>query len=77
MKFMISFMFFCSIGLAESRGLDFNKEINQISSEQFAEHLKILEQTKVTEAAVEFENAYRKPSFSEKLNGVTIRIMPK
>lgn len=57
--------------------LDFNREINQISQEQFEEHLKTVEQTKVTEMALDFENTYRKPQTGEKLTDLTIRIKPK
>jgi hypothetical protein len=73
----IVFLVCLSIQVFASQNLDFNKEINQISQEQFDEHLKTVSQTKVTEAALDFENAYRKPQMDGKLTDLTIRIKPK
>ena len=77
MKLIIGLILVSGMSLAESKGLDFNAEINQISSEQFTEHLKTLEHTKVTEAAIEFENSYRKPTVASRLTDVTIKIYAK
>lgn len=72
------FMMLSSLGnLALGEKLDFNSEIQQISVEQFEEHLKTLEINKVTEAAFDFEQKYRKPSMGGKLTDLTIRIKAK
>ena len=76
MKALIFLVCFGIQALA-SQNLDFNKEINQISQEQFDEHSKTVSQTKVTEAALDFEQTYRKPQMDGKLTDLTIRIKPK
>lgn len=71
--FLVSF----GIQVFASQNLDFNKEINQVSQEQFADHLKTVSQTKVAEAALDFERTYRKPQMDGKLTDLTIKIKPK
>tara|TARA_B110001454_G_scaffold219189_1_gene251064 strand:- start:7682 stop:7960 length:279 start_codon:yes stop_codon:yes gene_type:complete len=57
--------------------VDFNKEIEMVSQDQFTTHLNTLEKTRVTEAAVDFENKYRKPTPSKTLTFFPLRLRMK
>lgn len=56
---------------------DFNKEIDMIARDQYKEHLVTLNQTGVTEAAVDFENKYRKPESLRPLTFFPLKLRPK
>ena len=56
---------------------DFNKEIEMVSQEQYKEHLVTLNQMGATEAAVNFENTYRRPSPGKSLTFFPMRLKPK
>lgn len=57
--------------------VDFNKEIDMVVKEQYETHLTALKQTAVTEAAVDFENRYRKPTPNEGLAFFPLKVRPK
>lgn len=60
-----------------SSTVDFNKEIEMVSQDQFNTHLDTLNKTRVTEAAVDFENKYRKASPSKTLTFFPLRLRAK
>jgi hypothetical protein len=57
--------------------VDFNKEIEMVSQDQYKEHLVTLNQTQVTEAAVDFENKFRSPSPTKSLAFFPMKLKPK
>lgn len=57
--------------------VDFNKEIDMVTQEQFVTHMETLSKTRVTEAAVDFENRYRKPTPSKSLTFFPLRLRSK
>lgn len=57
--------------------MDFNKEIEMVSQDQYKEHLATINQTRVTEAAVSFENRFRKPSPTKALTFFPMKLKPK
>lgn len=56
---------------------DFNKEIDMLTQDQYQEHLITMNQTGVTEAAVDFENTYRKPATTKSLTFFPLRLRSK
>lgn len=56
---------------------DLTKEIEMVSRDQYKEHLITLNQTKMTEAAVNFENKYRDPAPSKALTFFPLKLKPK
>ena len=57
--------------------VDFNKEIEMVSQDQFNTHMDTLSKTRVTEAAVDFENRYRKASPSKNLVFFPLKLRSK
>ncbi len=57
--------------------LDFNKEIELVSQDQYEEHLATVNKTRVTEAAVDFENKFRAPSRTKSVTFFPMKIKPK
>jgi hypothetical protein len=57
--------------------VDFNKEIEMVSQDQFKTHLVTMNQTGVTEAGVDFENRYRNPATSKALTFFPLKLRPK
>jgi hypothetical protein len=57
--------------------VDFNKEIEMVSQDQFNTHMDTLDKMRVTEAAVDFESKYRKASPSKSLTFFPLRLRAK
>jgi hypothetical protein len=57
--------------------VDFNKEIEMVSQDQYKTHLVTMNQTGVTEAGVDFENKYRNPATSKSLTFFPLKLRPK
>ncbi|MBL7556907.1 MAG: hypothetical protein JNM24_13875 [Bdellovibrionaceae bacterium] len=57
--------------------VDFNKEIEMVMNDQFNTHVETMAKTRVTEAAVDFENTYRKPSPSKNLTFFPLKLRAK
>lgn len=57
--------------------VDFNKEIEMVMNDQFNTHMDTVAKTRVTEAAVDFENTYRKPSPSKNLTFFPLKLRSK
>jgi len=64
-------------GVYAESSVDFNKEIEMVMSEQFETHMETVTKTRVTEAAVDFENKYRKPSPSKNLVFFPLKLRSK
>lgn len=65
------------IGSLAMSSEDFNKEIDMVMKDQYKEHLVTMNQTGVTEAAVDFENSYRKPATTKKMAFFPLKLRPK
>lgn len=57
--------------------VDFNKEIEMVMNDQFTTHMETVVKTRVTEAAVDFENTYRKPAPSKNLTFFPLKLRAK
>ncbi len=57
--------------------VDFSKEIEMVMQDQFNTHMETVTKTGVTEAAVDFENTYRKPSPSKNLTFFPLKLRAK
>lgn len=75
--FVIIIMIHSSFEVFSMTAVDFNKEIEMVSQSQYKEHLVTMNQTRATEAAVDFENKYRAPSPTKSLTFFPMTIKPK
>ena len=74
---VVIIMIHSGLNVLASSTVDFNQEIEMVSQDQFTTHMDTLNKTRVTEAAVDFENKFRKASPSKSLTFFPLRIRAK
>lgn len=76
---IVIIMIHSGLNALSASSVDFNTEIEMVMQDQFNTHMETVVRTRVTEAAVDFENTCRKPSPSKNLTffPLKLRMKPK
>ncbi|MBL7544241.1 MAG: hypothetical protein JNL11_10505 [Bdellovibrionaceae bacterium] len=74
---VVIIMMHCGFSALAMSSEDFNKEIEMLTQDQYTQHVATINQVRATEAAVDFENKYRRPSPAKSLVFFPLKLRPK
>lgn len=74
---VVIIMIHSGYGVLAASAVDFHKEIEMVTQDQFDTHQKTLSKIQATEAAFDFENTYRKPAPTKALTFFPLRLRAK